>query len=370
MEAQAYKIDADKSEEQAPWSQNIASSLVNSNKQLNKATSISKTKTKHYNTVIGQQLNRIIEKKLQDPEYVIHDVLNLPRNFLPMLEKLHSGTLVLKSFSEDVGKYGWLESMILKIANMPFMKEGDEQQDILIKDLGHALPFLGLNANQVILPYLALRNSIQHNHNGLLKDVGSRLWYYTLNVANVALETAELTGMGNPQLAFTAGIFHGLAHVAIYKLFITLFEEVKQANFDLARKKFNKNLFSAMQLLEPQRQQLSELYNMHASFLSMNLMNAFTSGSLNLSSIDPYGNGKGQSMLDDNTPLSNAIAYSNNKIKMRDQQMTHSESVTNLKQLGMNKSLINAIDNSKLTILKVFKRQKMNVKLDVLDDYK
>ncbi len=369
MEAQILKTANanDALEKKTTWGTGVAALLVNSNKQ---SSSIKTTKTKHYNAVIAQQLSRIIEGKLQDPRYVIDDVLCLPPNFLPMMEKLHSGTVVLKDLSKDVGQYGWLESMILKIANMPFMKEEGEDQDVIIKGLGHALPFLGLHANQVILPYLVLRHSIQNNHNGLLQDIGSRLWYYTLNVANVALETAELTGMGNPRLAFTAGIFHGLAHVAIYKLFITMFEEVKQANFELARKQFNKDLFNAMQLIEPQRSLLSELYHSHARFLSMNLMNAFTSSDFNLSSLHQYDNGKGQSVLDDNTPLSNAIAYSNNKLKVRDNQISHSESIKNLKNLGMNKGLINAIDNSKLTTLKVFKRQKMNVKLGILDDFK
>lgn len=343
-------------------------SIVNSKRQESKDSPIGKAKTNHYNQVVEQQVLRIIQKKIDDPVLVMKKTLGIDFRFIDMLNRLHDGSATLRYLSEDVRQFGWLEQNILKVANMPFMQEDSASKEVMIKELDHALPFLGQNANQVIVPYLFLRHVIQRNHNGLLPDVGKRLWFYTLNVANVALEAAELTGVGNAQVAYTAGIFHGLSYVAIYKLFIESFEEVRQANFDLARKQFKKDLFTAMQLLTPQRNHLSGFIDKLGTELSINLMNAFSGQHLDLNGANPHlldvSKLEGKSI-----PVKQAITFGDAKMLSRDEAISKHEVVHYLQNVGMSKALIREIKKNKLSSLDVFKRQKDGVKFGVLDEF-
>ena len=321
--------------------------------------------------VVEKQIARLVEYKLRDTEAVINHWLGSDESFLKRLNALYDPSVKLSSLKAELQDYPWLKQHLLRVANLPFMKDSCETDEALIRGLNHALPFLGANAVQVIAPYALLRRSLLQPTETAFPDVSKKLHAYTLNLAGVAHQFAELTEYGNPRAAFTGGILCGISYIIIHKLFMETFQEVREANIALAQKRFNQELFQSMSQMMPQRSHLTALFDTLAEDLATRLLQWVCGQHLALGKpqspcSDPVLQTLSPSTEHDVGSLSavhQAIAYCNIKLLIRSKRLSEQEANQQLQGCGFETHLLIALKQERPSALNIFRRNRLNQKL-------
>lgn len=250
----------------------IYSTLSNEKWQKDTKTDVNPGKMQYYRQVVEGQITRILEDKLKDANAILEKQVGIDYNFIVQLNELHNTDVKLSSLKQQLRQYRWLKQSLLETANLPFIQNNDEQQDAPVKDLEHALPFLGVNAAQVIIPHALLKHCLHIASVNRLPDIERKLLNYGLSLASTAYQIAARTCTGDAKAAYTGGILKGISYIVVYKLFLETYGEVLEANIALARKQLNKNLLDGMNSLVPQRSSLSRLFESKADAIARDLL--------------------------------------------------------------------------------------------------
>lgn len=207
-------------------------------------------------------------RKLANIEQVSSNLFELGDEFSALLDKLSSPSVTISSLDAMVMKIDWLQQDLLKLVNQPQYRNRTKS-GALIKEIKTGLRFLGVETLQSVVPVYALRRSLPHSTDPFT-TLKMHMWENCLATALAARKLAEQSAE-LPYAAFCIGLFHGLGHMAVCRIYLRTYQQVRQSELIRARNERNYQLTDALDMLTADGSFLSSLLQEFATILSADL---------------------------------------------------------------------------------------------------
>lgn len=205
-----------------------------------------------------RRLFREVERRLQDQATIRDRVLMLPENGPALLDSLFSPATNSKKIEQLAQGLDWLQVGMVKIVNMPPFADPNDTKRARITNFRGALNFVGAEDIKVIAPALSMQNWLPPAEAPFVL-LRRKLWQHVMGVGIVAQRLAELDEKLDPAIAFCSGIFHEMGKVVLARLYLNVFEDVRQSMLKDLRSETTSARYNALVQIEPDQQVLRDL---------------------------------------------------------------------------------------------------------------
>lgn len=298
------------------------------------------------------QVADAVASRLTAIDEVAASLFDLTPDYYALLDLLNTKVVTLHQLDPAIKKIPWLEDDLLKLVNQPKYRNRTAA-GALIKDVKTGLRFLGIEALQLIIPVYGMKRCMPHSTEPF-HNLKTELWDYSLATAIAAKTLAEY--YGEPTfLAFCAGLFHPLGHVAVVRNYLRTYQQVKREELLKAREARDVGLIDTLDELEADAGLLSEQLTEHAAVLSADLTSRWGLKRLSLcQTLDQLADGVGYSGA---SPMARVVQQAQTFVQWQElrkrQRLTSEEMQVMLKAVGMTKETLQLLNNTNLQKLDV-----------------
>lgn len=307
---------------------------------------------------VQQQLHKrlylAVEKRLEDQQYIRERVLFLAANGPELLDTLFSPSASSRKVEQLSQGLDWLHVGLVKMVNLPPFADPNDPKRARINNFRGAINFVGAEDIKVIAPALTMQNWLPPAEAPFVL-LRRKLWQHVMATAVVSQRLAELDGKLDPAVAFNAGIFHEMGKVVLARLYIKIFDDVRQRMLQDLRNEKTSARYNALVQIEPDQQFLRDLMLQKERQVTQMLFEGFELKRLPLSKIySEYANAQ---RLSDTSGYARILWQANTFSEFR---MLHS---ANLASLDDGKKMFAASELNGKAILEL---RKVNLKKLIL----
>lgn len=205
-----------------------------------------------------RRLFREVDRRLQDQAAIRDRVLMLPENGPALIDALFSPATTSKKVELLSQGLDWLQVGMVKIVNMPPFADPNDSKRARITNYRGALNFVGAEDIKVIAPALSMQNWLPPAEPPFVL-LRRKLWQHVMGTGIVAQRLAELDETLDPAIAFCSGIFHEMGKVVLSRLYLNVFEDVRQGMLKDLRNETTSARYNALVQIEPDQQVLRDL---------------------------------------------------------------------------------------------------------------
>ncbi|RUO32587.1 hypothetical protein CWE14_10635 [Aliidiomarina soli] len=205
-----------------------------------------------------KRLYRETAKRLEDQQFIRERVLMLAENTPALLDLMFAPSASSKRVEELSQGLDWLHVGVVKIVNMPPFLDPNDPKRTKINNYRGALNFIGAEDIKVIAPALTMQNWLPPAEPPFTL-LRRKLWQHVMATAVVCQRLAELNGKLDPAIAFNTGMFHEMGKVTLARLYLRVFEDVRQKMFEELRSEKTSTRYNALMHVEPDQQFLRDM---------------------------------------------------------------------------------------------------------------
>lgn len=207
---------------------------------------------------LHKRLYQAVERRLVDQEFIRDRVLYLTANEPALLDTLFSPSAHSKKIEQLSQGLDWLHEGVVKLVNLPPFADPADGRRARITSFRGALNFVGAEDIKIITPALTMRNWLPPAEPPFVL-LRRKLWQHVLSTAILSQRLAELDGKLDPAIAFNAGIFHEMGKVVLARLYVKIFDDVRQKMLQDLRNETTSARYNALVAIEPDQQFLRDL---------------------------------------------------------------------------------------------------------------
>ncbi|MBA3988680.1 HDOD domain-containing protein [Aliidiomarina maris] len=211
---------------------------------------------------VEQQLHKrlylAVEKRLQEQTYIRERVLMLADNGPKLMDTLFSPAASSRKIEELSHGLDWLHVGMVKMVNLPPFADPNDPKRARISNFRGAMNFVGTEDIKIIAPALTMQNWLPPAEAPFVL-LRRKLWQHVMATAVVSQRLAELDGKLDPAIAFNAGIFHEMGKVVLARLYVKIFDDVRQLMLRDLRNETTSARYNALVQIEPDQQFLRDL---------------------------------------------------------------------------------------------------------------
>lgn len=207
---------------------------------------------------LHKRLYHEVERRLDDQQFIRERVLMLAENGPALVDVLFSPTASSKKIEELSQGLDWLHVGVVKMVNLPPFAEPNDSKRARITNFRGALNFVGTEDIKFIAPALTMQNWLPPADPPFVL-LRRKLWQHVMSTAVVSQRLAELDGELDPAIAFCAGIFHEMGKVVLARLYVKVFDDVRQKMLQDLRNETTSARYNALVQIEPDQQFLRDL---------------------------------------------------------------------------------------------------------------
>lgn len=301
---------------------------------------------------LQDQVADVLADRLTAIDEVAASLFDLTPDYYALLDLLSTKVVTLNQLDPAIKKIPWLVEDLLKLVNQPKYRNRTAS-GALIKDVKTGLRYLGVEALQLIIPVYGMKRCMPHSTEPF-HSLKTELWDYSLATAIAAKTLAENSGE-SPFVAFCAGLFHPLGHVAVARNYLRTYKQVKQEELLKARAARDVGLIDTLDELEADAGLLSEQLTEHAAVLSADLTSRWGLKRLPLcQTLDELAEGVGFSGA---SPMARVVQQAQTFVQWQQlkkkQRLSIEEMQLMLKAVGMTKDSLQLLLSTNLQKLDV-----------------
>lgn len=211
---------------------------------------------------VEQQLHKrlylAVEKRLSEQSYIRDRVLFLGGNAPRFLDTLFSPSASSRRIEELAQGLDWLHVGLVKIVNLPPFADPKDPRRARITNFRGALNFVGAEDIKVIAAALTMQNWLPPAEPPFVL-LRRKLWQHVMATATTCQRLAELDGKLDPAIAFNVGMFHEMGKVVLARLYVKIFDDVRQAMLQDLRNETTSARYNALVQIKPDQQFLRDL---------------------------------------------------------------------------------------------------------------
>lgn len=205
-----------------------------------------------------KRLYRETARRLEDQEFIRERVLMLAPNTPALLDLLFAPASTSKRVEELSQGLDWLHVGVVKIVNMPPFLDPNDPKRAKVNNYKGALNFIGAEDIKVIAPALTMQNWLPPAEPPFTL-LRRKLWQHVMATAVVCQRLAELNGKLDPAIAFNAGLFHEMGKVTLARLYLRVFDDVREKMFAELRNEKTSTRYNALLHVQPDQQFLRDM---------------------------------------------------------------------------------------------------------------
>lgn len=233
---------------------------------------------------LHQNLYKEVERRLENQEYIRDRVLLLSENASGLLDALFAPATTSKRVEHLAQGLDWLHVGVVKLVNLPPFADPNDPKRARINNFRGALNFVGAEDIKIIAPALTMQNWLPPAEPPFVL-LRRKLWQHVMATAVVSQRLAELDGKLDPAVAFVAGIFHEMGKVVLSRLYLKVFDDVREKMLRELRDETTSARYNALVQIEPDQQFLRDLMLQKERTVTAMLFNGFELQRLPLSAI-------------------------------------------------------------------------------------
>ena len=211
---------------------------------------------------VEQQLHKRlyleVERRLEDQQFIRERVLFLAQHGPALLDTLFSPAANSKKIEQLSQGLDWLHVGLVKLVNLPPFANPNDSRRARITNFRGALNFVGAEDIKIIAPALTMQNWLPPGEPPFVL-LRRKLWQHVMSTAVISQRLAELDGNLDPAIAFNAGIFHEMGKVVLARLYVKVFDDVRQRMLQDLRNETTSARYNALVAIEPDQQFLRDL---------------------------------------------------------------------------------------------------------------
>lgn len=207
---------------------------------------------------LHKRLYQEVERRLEDQRFIRERVLYLTTHEPALLDTLFSPSTNSKKLEQLSQGLDWLHEGLVKLVNVPPFANPTDARRARITSFRGALNFVGAEDIKIITPALTMRNWLPPAEPPFVL-LRRKLWQHVLSTAVLSQRLAELEGTLDPAVAFNAGIFHEMGKVVLARLYVKVFDDVRQKMLQDLRNEMSSARYNVLVEIKPDQQFLRDL---------------------------------------------------------------------------------------------------------------
>lgn len=233
---------------------------------------------------LHQRLYAAVEKRLGDQRYLRERVLLLNTNTAQLLDHLFSPSANSRKIETLAQGLDWLHVGLVKLVNLPPFADPKDPRRARITHFRNALNFCGSEDIKVIAGALSMQQWLPPAEPPFVL-LRRKLWHHVMATAVLCQRLAELDGRLDPAVAFNVGMFHEMGKVVLARLYVKIFDDVRQAMLQDLRNETTSARYNALVNIDPDQQFLRDLMLQKDRQVAHHLFTGFELTQLPLSSV-------------------------------------------------------------------------------------
>ena len=198
---------------------------------------------------ISEKIIKTMERTLKKDNLIFSKLVHLPEILFVIIDKLYMKSTSLSSLGTIIGQQKWLERQLKDTIKIPHFSEQLRGSKVKVGGTRTIIGLVGENNLKLLIPSYIINYNIPKNDSFPL--IGRKIYEHALSTANACYVLAEKDEKLNPFVAYTAGFFHEIGTVALFKLYLNIFDLVWKAELKNARDKFDQKRFLVPSLSLP-----------------------------------------------------------------------------------------------------------------------
>jgi HD-like signal output (HDOD) protein len=180
--------------------------------------------------------NRSLSEAFSEKLLNSYEIRPFPQVVVKLIEALRDPNISLVIITQIVLTDAALCAKVLRMANSPLIGAGQR-----VTQVDHAITILGFNRIKGLAQIHAAAAVIAGD--GSFLEVRQSLWRHSLACATACRAIAQQLNVGDPALAFLAGVFHDIGHIFFLDIFGDSYVSIR-------------NTFHPLKSVEPEQTQL------------------------------------------------------------------------------------------------------------------
>lgn len=207
---------------------------------------------------LHQRLYAAVEQRLNEPHFVRDRVLCLNANAAHLLDHLFSPSSSSRKIETLAQGLDWLHVGLVKLVNLPPFASPNDLRRARITHFRNALNFVGSDDLKVIVGALSMQQWLPPAEAPFVL-LRRKLWHHVMSTAVLCQRLAELDDKLDPAVAFNIGMFHEMGKVVLARLYVKIFDDVRQAMLQDLRNETTSARYNALVNIDPDQQFLRDL---------------------------------------------------------------------------------------------------------------
>lgn len=207
---------------------------------------------------LHQRLYAAVEQRLGDQRYLRERVLGVNPNTAALLDHLYSPSASSRKIETLAQGLDWLHVGLVKIVNLPPFADPKDPRRARITQFRNALNFVGSEDIKVIAGALSMQQWLPPAEAPFVL-LRRKLWHHVMATAVLCQRLAELDKNLEPAVAFNVGMFHEMGKVVLARLYVKIFDDVRQAMLQDLRNETTSARYNALVNIDPDQQFLRDL---------------------------------------------------------------------------------------------------------------
>lgn len=202
------------------------------------------------NADLHQQIEDEIDNLINDIDYIYKEIIQIQDNIPATLDILAVRSASVGRIDPLINGLHWLGEDILKLINLPqYRQEKDPAKAVRVDNVSLALRYIGLDNLKLIVPTFSLKHWTPYS-TAPFDMLKRKLWGTGMAAGIASRKLAEISNQ-DPYQPFVLGMFHGVGHMALIRLYLRLFDVIWEKSAREARENGQKERHSALSELQP-----------------------------------------------------------------------------------------------------------------------
>ena len=226
---------------------------------------------KSYNTKVMDAFFNKVTKKINEEfsnnSHLYHNALLIEDVTPAIMDILSVRAASIKRIATLVNTLPWLGNDLIAFVNKPQYRKNSE---IRVKTPNLALSYIGLDNLKLVMPTFFLKHWLPTN-SASFPLIKRNLWKNSLSTALATQKLAKKYGL-DEFTAFSAGLLSNLGLLAVSQGFLNVYNELYERELNIAYRRNNKKLHTALTTLDMSPQLLLEHITQHSSSISADIV--------------------------------------------------------------------------------------------------
>ena len=231
------------------------------------------------------ELHRRVEEKLKplfaNSTTIAESILGLSDEIANLLDTLSTRACSVSKLEPIVCSLPWLHEAILKEINLPKNRRLDGRgQPIIIESIRTALSSIGIEHLRLMIPHLIFKHSSPQVTDPY-PNIKVKFAELSIGVANTMARLSGLLDL-RPFEAYLLGTLSELGRCAATRQYFREFDKILNEYSLEAMNAQDQTTYSALQLIQPQPENITSLHNTYANELTIRAFEYLTFKRLNI----------------------------------------------------------------------------------------